>query len=114
MFLTDEYGYSDTEAGILFGFVSVSFAIQSVLLGTIVDKIGVKYSTMTGVFVTTITGFMIAFSVNEAMLIFSFTVMMPLGGALCIPAAKIAPRRYTLPETRSAAFSAFFWILQLS
>jgi len=114
LFLTDEFGYSDTEAGTLFGTVGVSLAIQAVLLGTVVDKIGVKFSTMFAGLFGALTGFMIAFAVNEAMLLFTLIVLMPLGGALAIPAGKIAPRRYTLPATRSAAFSLFFWIQQLA
>ena len=79
-----------------------------------VDKIGVKCSTMAGGLSRGLAGLMIAFAVNEAMLLFALVVFMPFGGALAIPAGRIAPRRYTLPATRSAAFVAFFWIQQLA
>ena len=58
--------------------------------------------------VSTIAGAIITFVQHEGTFIFGLVFVLPLGGAISIPAGKIAPRRYTTLATRPVAYSLFF------
>jgi dipeptide/tripeptide permease len=47
-YLTDEYGYSDTEAGWVYGVFGLLIAIFGIILGFFIDCLGVKRSLILG------------------------------------------------------------------
>jgi len=114
LFLSDEFGYSDTESGALFGGIGVTLAVYSVGLGTIIDKIGVKYSAMAAGFITVLACVPLVLAQEQQHLVVPLVLILPFGGAMAIPAGKIAPRRYTTEETRPLAYSLFFASLMLA
>lgn len=42
MFLTEEFGYSDTIAGLVYGSMGAAYTVCAILLGTSVDKFGIR------------------------------------------------------------------------
>ena len=88
-------------------------AFYSVLLGPVVDKIGVKKSAIISSLLTTISGILLAVAEWEALLLIVVILIFPIAGAFAIPAGKIAPRKYEDQDTRLAAYSSFFWTLML-
>ena len=78
------------------------------MLGTIVDKIGVKYSTMAAGFISITAGVLIVIAQDENLMVVALVIFVPLGPAMAVPAGKIAPRRYTKEDCRPAAYSLYF------
>jgi len=74
----------------------------------LIDRLGIKKSVMIASAISVVAGLIITFAENEGLFIFGLVFILPLAGALSIPAGKIAPRRYTIPATRPAAYSLFF------
>jgi predicted MFS family arabinose efflux permease len=44
LFLSDDYGYSDVEAGFIYGAMGATWTLYAVFLGTVVDRWGIKKS----------------------------------------------------------------------
>ena len=78
------------------------------MLGAFIDRMGIKKSVMIASVISVIAGIIITFAQNEGLFIFGLVFVLPLAGAISIPAGKIAPRRYTIEATRPAAYSLFF------
>ena len=62
IFLCNEFGYNDTAAGAMFGAVGGMIAFYSILLGPVVDRIGIKKSAMIASIIYTISGMLLAIS----------------------------------------------------
>jgi MFS family permease len=114
LFLTDEFGYSDSIAGVIYGCMGASYTLFAILLGTTVDRVGVKYTEMYSSVMLMVGAILLAFSFNVVLMVFAIILFLPLGGCVSYPAGKIATRRFTSPISRSMAFSIFFMVTQLS
>ena len=44
LFLSDEFGFSDTKAGLLYGAMGASITVWGIVAGTTVDRLGVRMS----------------------------------------------------------------------
>jgi len=42
MFLSEEFGYSDTVAGIVYGGMGAAYTLCAIILGTSIDKLGIR------------------------------------------------------------------------
>jgi MFS family permease len=114
LFISEEFGYSDIEAGLIFGSMGASFTVFGIILGTTVDKIGVKYTEIISGVSLCIGALVLAFSYQKWLLIISVAVLLPLGGSVGVPTGKIATRRYTTTATRSVAFSIVYMVMNVS
>jgi POT family proton-dependent oligopeptide transporter len=114
MFLSEEFGYSDTLAGIVYGAMGASYTAFAIMLGTVVDRVGVKMTQLFSSVALVVGAVLLAFAFNEVLMFFAIIFFLPLGGSVSYPAGKIATRRYTTKKTRSIAFSLFFMTSQLS
>ena len=91
-----------------------ALSFYSILLGTVVDRWGVKISTSISVFLACLGGILFAFSTHVVPLFISLMFIIPLSGALAVTAGTIAPRRYADEKSRPMAFSLYFVALQLA
>lgn len=94
LYLTLSLGMSDLDASRAYSWYGGSGVIYGVLVGPIIDRIGLKKSVMVGLFVMTIGRFVFAFSqvvwVSLAVLIF----VIPFGHAIFDPPLNIAAEVY--------------------
>jgi nitrate/nitrite transporter NarK len=95
LFLSDEFGYSDTKAGLIYGGMGASFTLFGIILGTTVDRIGVRASEEFSSLVLLIGGVLLAFAYDRVLMFFCILLFLPVGGAFGMPVTKIGTRRYT-------------------
>jgi MFS family permease len=114
LFLSEEFGFSDTLAGVIYGGMGCSFTVFAILLGTTIDQIGVRVTEIFSSLTLCIGTLMLAFSYNKILMMFAVLFFLPLGGSVGVPTVKIAIRRFTTPGTRSVAFSIVFMVMNLS
>jgi predicted MFS family arabinose efflux permease len=94
LFLSDDYNYNDSEAGMVFGGVGAMFTAYALTCGTVVDKIGIKLAICLASLIGAAALGLISFVTAEAVVLILLLFFLPLPAALGVPAAKIAPRRY--------------------
>jgi predicted MFS family arabinose efflux permease len=111
LFLSDDYGYSDVEAGFIFGALGGTWTIYAMLLGTVVDRWGIRRSVVIAAGSAIVAVTLFTFSRHEVPTILTIVFILPLPGAIVVPAAKIAPRRYTPDEIRGVAYSLLFFVM---
>jgi MFS family permease len=114
LFLSEEFGLSDTEAGAIFGALGGAVSIYTLCLGTFVDKLGIRLSLIVGSSCALTGVLIITFSYNLPLFLIGLIGIMPLGAAFLIPASKIAPRRYVLEHMRQLAYSIFIMVYNTS
>lgn len=113
LWLRSELGLSFEKAGWVYGLWGTLIGIYSMLIGALIDRIGVRKSLILG------TGLMLAsrgimtFSSEPMWLWLAMLGLMPLGQALGIPVLATGIRRYTTTKTRSFGFSMFYACLNL-
>jgi MFS family permease len=107
-FLTDEYGYSDSQAGFAYGLYGTLVSVFSVLVGTLVDVLGVRKSLLLSATILTCSRIAIALVRNSTVVIALMYTTIPLGMAICSPAQLTGLRRFTTPITQPFAFSLFY------
>merc|ERR1719264_983390 len=110
-FLVEEFGFSDEVAGFVWGVMGGALSVYSILLGTVVDKWGVKTSIVIAVFLACLGGLVFAFSTHILPIFVSLMILIPLSDALATTAGTIAPRRFAHEKSRPMAFSLFFCTL---
>jgi len=114
LFLSNEFGFSDTKAGLLYGGMGASITVWGIVAGTSVDRLGVRMSEIIASVTLGIGVVLLAVSFEPILLIFCVLVFLPIGAAFGLPVTKIATRRYTLKETRSTAFSLVFMVMNVA
>jgi MFS family permease len=114
IFLSDEFGYSDTKAGLVYGGMGAGLTMFGIIFGTTVDRIGVRFSEILSSIILLVGGVLLAFAFEQVLMYFCILVFLPIGGALGIPVTKIATRRYTTEQSRSSAFSLVFIVMNIS
>lgn len=108
LYLSDEFGQSDVQAGWLYGLFGGMTTVYGLMVGFLIDNLGVRRSLILG-------SLLLLVARSMAMLTSSINVMaavllffMPLGTALGIPVLTTAIRRYTTDDNRAVAFGLFY------
>eukprot|EP00440_Ansanella_granifera_P070676 gb/GFBE01076698.1/.p1 GENE.gb/GFBE01076698.1/~~gb/GFBE01076698.1/.p1 ORF type:complete len:586 (+),score=112.77 gb/GFBE01076698.1/:1-1758(+) len=112
-FVSDEYGMTDREAGNLYaayGFACTGFGL---VLGFVIDRLGVRRSMLLGCTCSMIYRLICALSTSREVLWFATLTFAPVGAAFGVPVLALAVRRYTHRENRTFAFSFFYSMLCL-
>eukprot|EP00741_Cyanophora_paradoxa_P004068 tig00000767_g3950.t2 len=113
LYLSDEFGFSDTAAGLIYGFYGLVYAAFSLCVGVAVDKLGVRRSLLAGGVFLTSARLALAFCSGRGILYSVVFVLLPLGCAFGIPVLTLAVKRYTTESNRAVAYSLFFVTLNL-
>ncbi|KAJ1482366.1 hypothetical protein T484DRAFT_1897763, partial [Baffinella frigidus] len=85
IFLSDEFGMSDREAGIAMGAKGLCASVYGIALGWVVDRIGVRRSLLWGCSLSLLGRITISVASSKGLLYFCFYVLLPLGGCFTIP-----------------------------
>ena len=114
LYLTDQFAISDLDAGIYYATYNFLTAGYGILLGQVIDRLGVKTSLAIAVSLA-ITGRLLIFLANsEVFFIVLMFSALAIGTSVVIPALQIAIKRITTPVTRPAAFSLFYIFMNLA
>lgn len=98
LWLSNEMGYSDTRAGMIFGFTGLFATVIGVLCGVLIDRTGVKRSLGLGTLLAALARILLikASAANSpALTLFTLWFVMPLADSLGIPVMTIGVKRCT-------------------
>jgi len=113
LFLSEDFGMSDIEAGTIYGAWGALITIFGLFTGTIIDKLGVAKCLRIGFILSFITRVMLFTCTSKHVLLFCTLVSLPLANCLGIPVLTIGLRRYTNNENRGFAFGLFYVVMNV-
>ena len=113
LYLSEEFGYSDQSAGWVYGFFGMLISIYGVLVGFLIDRLGVRLALMLGSFLLLGGRLGVAVTHDEAVLEALLLCVLPLGEALGVPVMLVGLRRYTSDENRRQAFALFYVVMNV-
>ena len=115
LYLTQEFAYSDVQAGALYGGYGALITVYGIGTGLIIDRIGVVKSMSSGVIISLagrlIMLFVTASTIGQVLLLISLLVVTPLGNSFMFPTMAIAIRRYTEKKNRNFVYGLFYTIM---
>ncbi len=107
LYLSDDFGFNDQEAGWIYGIHGMAISIYSIILGSTVDVLGVKYTLLLGHFLLMVARAFMTFTYSRDVLLVQLYVTLPIGAAFLGPAMTTSLRRYTHDKNRSIGFSLY-------
>jgi len=114
LFLSHDFGFSDVQAGALYGLWGALSTLYGLFVGTLVDKLGVSKSLQLGFALTLLARVCITFTTSKTMLLVQICGTLPLGNCLGIPVLTIGIRRYTHESAMGFAFGLFYVIMNVA
>lgn len=109
LYMSDNFGFTDTQAGAVYATWGVAAAIAGTVAGPLIDKLGVRTSLIVGSVVSLIGRAVFAHSRNSTHALVALYVIQSFGLALGIPVLSIGIRR-VVPDlqTQATAFGLFY------
>lgn len=115
LFLSDEFKYSDEQAGWAYGIFGMCISLYGFIFGGfLIDNLGVKKSLSLGCLILCIGRFMLVVSNSHTIILIILYSILPIGTCLGIPVMQIGIRRYTTENSRSLAYSIFYAMMNIS
>eukprot|EP00300_Choanocystis_sp_HF-7_P010459 c16958_g1_i2.p3 GENE.c16958_g1_i2~~c16958_g1_i2.p3 ORF type:complete len:285 (+),score=62.97 c16958_g1_i2:2048-2902(+) len=113
LFLSSDIGYSDQDAGWIYGVFGMVISVYSIVLGCAVDVLGVRWTLLVGHTLMLISRAIITFTHSREVLLLMLFFVLPMGSAFVGPAMSTSLRRYTNDANRSQAFSLFIVMMNV-
>ena len=114
LFLSEDFGFTDVQAGTYYGLWGALITLYGIMVGTLVDNIGVALSLRLGFLLSLIGRVCIFLTTSRVVLLINVLVTLPLGGCLGIPVLTTGIRRYTHKSNRGFAYGLFYVIMNLA
>ena len=115
IFLSDEYKYTDEEAGWSYGIFGMCTSLYGFIFGGfLIDNLGVRVSLILGCSILLVGRLLLVVSSSNLQILVILYTILPIGTCLGIPVMQIAIRRYTTENSRSLAFSIFYGMMNIS
>lgn len=114
IFLTNEFGLSDTAAGWSYGAYGVMSTFFGFLCGWVIDYLGVRTSLLVGSLVGATARFVLAVTPSRHTGMLMVYTFMPFAECLGIPIMTIGIKRYTNARNRTFAFSLFYSVMNVA
>ena len=115
IFLSDEFHYSDEQAGLCYGIFGMCISLYGFLFGGfLIDNFGVKKSLCTGCALLLIGRLLLVVANSHTSILIILYTILPVGTCLGIPVMQIGIRRYTTESSRSLAYSIFYAMMNVS
>jgi MFS family permease len=112
-YLMENFNFTDYEAGVAYGIYGVQISIIGIVMGMIIDKIGVRISFLWGLNILTLARIHLSLTTNKTLLLWNLYLFLPLGTAFGIPVLTIALRRYTAKCDGGFTYSLYFVALNI-
>jgi MFS family permease len=100
IYLHDEFGTSDFEAGTAYGMFGAAITGWGLALSVVMDNLGVKKSLLIGFSISAISSTICACTSSKILLYFTIFGFYPIGFAMGIPMLSVATKRYTTSKNR--------------
>lgn len=114
LFLSADFGFTDVQAGTLYGAWGALVTIYGVITGVMVDRLGVKVSLQMGFCLSFLARVGMFLTASKRVLLFLVLVLLPLGNCMGIPVLTTGIRRYTTEQSRGFAFGLFYVIMNVA
>ena len=114
LFLSDDFGFSDIQAGVVYGVWGTLITIYGLIAGWIADNLGVAQSLRIGFLLSLIARICILLTTSRQWLLFHIYLTLPMGNCLGIPMLTVGIRRYTNEINRGFAFGLFYVIMNVA
>jgi len=106
-FLSSEFGFSDTDAGFLYGlYGACTFVALS--LGFVVDYLGVKRTIILAAIIRLFGVVLATTAQHWSMLLVSITLFLPIADSWAYPVYTIAIKRYTTTAVRPMSYGLYY------
>ena len=83
-YLVDNFGFSDVDAGYVYGVWGLTSTLYGLLLGIVIDKVGVRWSLLTGGIILTISRIWLGLTLSKTSMLFILYVVHTLSLSLPI------------------------------
>jgi MFS family permease len=113
LWLSSDLGFSDTQAGKVITLWSTAMTLITVLVGSLVDAIGLRKAFLMGFIVCVTARGLLALTLAKSALLVFGLLALAVGEALLTPVMVAAVRRYATTAQRSIAFSIFYALMNL-
>lgn len=110
-YLVENFGFSDVDAGYVYGVWGLCSTLYGLLLGVVIDKVGVRWSLLTGGTILCISRVWLALTLDRNAMLFNLFLFLPIGCALGMPVKYIAVKRYTPAAVGSIAYGLLYLFL---
>jgi dipeptide/tripeptide permease len=108
IYLHDEFGLTDIQAGAVYGFWGAAVLLWGLATSFINDNIGVRTALLIGYVISFITLLVMAVTTSLAGILVCMFIFLPLGNSMGIPMLTIGIKRFTNRENRAFAFGIFY------
>jgi MFS family permease len=108
VFLSGEFGYSDEDAGMLYGLWGTIAAAWGVFMSPAVDSTGVKAGLLVGFVTTAISRLILVMTADHMWVYVGVLVVSPIGMGLADPVFLRSLRLYTNDANRSMIFGFYY------
>lgn len=115
IFLSDEYKYTDEQAGWSYGIFGMCTSVYGFIFGGfLIDNLGVKLSLCLGCTILLVGRLLLVICSAHSHIMLILYTILPIGTCLGIPVMQIGIRRFTTEKSRSLAFSIFYAMMNVS
>jgi MFS family permease len=115
IFLSEEYKYTDEQAGWSYGLFGMCTSFYGFIFGGyLIDNLGVKMSLCLGSLILFIGRSLLVVCTKHFHIIIILYTLLPIGTCLGIPVMQIAIRRFTTEKSRALAYSIFYAMMNVS
>ncbi len=112
IFLTQEMGLSDVQAGIIFGIFSASMSFFMLFVGFIADSLGIKRALLVGLVIALTGRVAITFTTNP-WFIYPGLFVLSVGFAYMIPLIAAAVKLFSTKKAQKYAFSWYYVVMNI-
>jgi MFS family permease len=114
LYLHQEFGISDLEAGAAYGAWGVAITGWGLLMSVLNDYMGVRNALLVGFATSSLSYILLANARSKSFVFFCLFCILPLGNSLGIPMISIGIKRFTTPTNRGFAFGIFYSFMNLA
>ena len=113
LWLSSDLGYSDTRAGFIVTAWSTAMTLFTVMVGSLVDAIGLRKAFLLGFGICSYARAMLTFCTINWLVLPAGLLPLALGEALMTPVMVAAVRRYSTTAQRSVSYSIFYAMMNV-
>ncbi|MCG8556120.1 MAG: MFS transporter [Proteobacteria bacterium] len=113
LWLSSDLGFSDAEAGDTVAIWSTLMTLATVLVGSLVDSIGIKKSFLFGFWLCLLSRAMMTGTANVWMALVLGMLPMAVGHAMMVPVMNAALKIYSTVRQRTMAFALFYTMMNV-
>lgn len=114
IYLHDEFGVSDLEAGFVYGTYAAAITFWGLFTSWINDNLGVRVSLIIGFVLLTFATLLVACVRVKSILYFSLFVLVPFSFGVGMPMLVVGIKRYTTSENRGFVYGLYYAVMNIA